>query len=62
MTLGSAFWIIMLISLIFGLWSNLPSGNPANPKSVFRPLGSMLLIFVLLTLLGWAQFGAPLHR
>lgn len=56
MTLALAFWILMLVWLVFGLWSNWPvSGNA-------KPAGGTLLLFILLALLGWAQFGAPLHR
>jgi hypothetical protein len=55
MTLGLAFWILMLIWLVFGLvvWS----GN-AGP---YGPVGSTLLLFMLFLLLGWHVFGAPLH-
>lgn len=57
MTLGLAFWVLMLLWLVFGFWSNWPStGSP------LKPLGGTLLLFILLALLGWAQFGAPLHK
>lgn len=53
MGLGVAYWILMLIWLIFYLWVNWP----INP----RPLGGTLLLFILLLLLGWRVFGPPLH-
>lgn len=55
MTLGLAFWVLMLVWLVFGLvvWS----GN-AGP---YVGLGSTLLIFILFLLLGWHTFGPPLH-
>lgn len=46
----------MLIWLVFGFWSNWPMTG-ANS----RPLGNTLLLFVLLVILGWQVFGAPIH-
>lgn len=57
MQLGTAFWTLMLLWLCFGLWSGWPAAGTAN----FRPLGSTLLLFILLGLLGWHAFGPPLH-
>ncbi len=55
MTLGLAFWILMLIWLVFGLaWHGGFMGT-------YGPWGSTLLLFVLLLLLGWKEFGAPIH-
>jgi hypothetical protein len=51
--MGLLFWILMLLWLLFGLW------NYHSPMS-YGPLGSNLLLFVLLLLLGWQAFGAPL--
>ena len=56
MTLGLAFWIIMLVWLVFGA------------LLLFGMVGttwagaSTLLLFVLFGLLGWQVFGAPLHK
>ena len=52
MGLGQAFWIIMLLWLVFGVWRDWPS-----PVAI----GGNVLIFVLFLLLGWAEFGAPLR-
>ncbi len=52
MSLGLAFWILMLIWLVFGVWWNWPN---------HAAVGGNLLIFVLLGLLGWHAFGAPIH-
>ena len=52
MPLGLAFWILMLIWLVFGVWYNWP-----NHVAV----GGNLLIFILFALLGWHAFGAPIH-
>lgn len=57
MSLGLAFWIGMFLWLLFGLWTNWPV-NSGNAK----PFGATILLFVLLALLGWAEFGAPLHK
>lgn len=53
MSLGLAFWVIMLVWLVFQLWTNWPN---------LRAGGGNLILFILLLILGWAQFGAPLHR
>ncbi len=52
MTFGLAYWILMLIWLVFGLWSNWP-----NQKMT----GGTILLFILLVLLGWKVFGPPIH-
>jgi hypothetical protein len=54
MTLGLAFWILMLIWLVFGFWQYRTTPNWPNA-------GGDLLLFILLLLLGWHAFGAPLH-
>lgn len=55
MSLSLAFWILMLIWLVFGLaWH-------FGALGVYGPWGGGLLLFVLLALLGWKVFGAPLH-
>ena len=52
MTLGLAFWILMLIWLVWGVYTTWP-----NPVSG----GGNLLLFLLLLILGWHAFGPPLH-
>lgn len=52
MTTGLAFWILMMVWLVFGFWS-----TGWNVKAS----GGSLLLFVLLALIGWKLFGAPLH-
>lgn len=55
MPLGLMFCILMLLWLVFGVYSRWPLTNG------FAPLGGDLLLFILLLLLGWHAFGAPLH-
>lgn len=57
MTRELCFWILMLLWLVFGIWSNWPASGDGRS---FRPLGGTVLLFVLLLLLGWQTFGAPL--
>lgn len=57
MTMAILFWVLMIIWLVFGLWSGYVPGQPYPVRS----WGGSLLIFVLLAILGWAQFGAPVH-
>jgi hypothetical protein len=55
MSFALIYWILMLVWLVFGLWSNWPVSGGV------RPLGNTLLLFILLVLLGWKVFGAPVH-
>lgn len=55
MSIGLVFWILYLIALVFGAWWNWPAGGN------FRPFGGTLLVFVLIGLIGWKLFGAPIH-
>lgn len=57
MAMGLMFWILMLLWLVFGLWSNWPAVSGGQ----WQPLGSSLLLFILLLLLGWHAFGAPIR-
>jgi hypothetical protein len=57
MTLGLAFWILMLIWLVFGVFVRV--GYVGGP---YAPWGDMVLWFILFVLLGWEVFGAPLHK
>lgn len=56
MTLGLAFWIVFLVWLVFGAWIKWP-----NIKAEGIKASGELLLFILLLLLGWAVFGAPIH-
>jgi hypothetical protein len=53
--LGLAFWILMLLSLIFGLAVAWPRQAP------YYLLGGSLIWWLLLLLLGWSVFGPPLR-
>lgn len=55
MSIGLAFWILMLIWLVFGLAWHWGALGP------YGPIGGTLLLFILLLLLGWKTFGPPLH-
>lgn len=56
MSLGLAFYIIMLIWFVFALAWNY--GWVAGPNG---PLGNSVLLFVLFLLLGWHAFGPPIR-
>jgi len=58
MTISLAYWILMLLWLIFGLWATWP----AAPGGNYHLVGGNLLLFVLMVMLGWKVFGAPLHE
>lgn len=53
---GILFWVLWLFCVIFGLWCYWPvSGGP------WYPLGGNLVVFILLGILGWNQFGPPIQ-
>ncbi len=49
----------MLILMIFSLISSKPAA--AGQPWPWRSLGVSVVIWILLTLLGWQVFGPPLH-
>lgn len=52
MNLATAYWILMLIWLVWGavnIWPNFRAGGPG------------LILFLLLLIIGWKSFGPPLH-
>jgi hypothetical protein len=59
MGMGLLFWILMLLWLVFGLYWNWPAGGGA--PAAYGPIGGNLLLFILLLLLGWHEFGSPIH-
>lgn len=53
MTLGTIFWMLVILWFLFGLYwqrTDLQTGN-------FGIMGGNLLLFILLFLLGWKVFG-----
>jgi hypothetical protein len=53
MTLGIAFWILMLLWLVLGPPWPFMAGWPAWPGHI--------ILFLLLLVLGWHAFGPPLR-
>lgn len=51
MSFALCYWILMLVWLVFGVWSN-----------GWKQSGGNALLFILLLLLGWTVFGSPLHK
>lgn len=54
MSLGLAFWVLMLLWLVLGLYIGYTGAS-------HFVLGGNLLLFILLLLLGWKVFGPPLQ-
>ena len=52
MTLGIAYWVIMLVWLVLGLWHT----------GVAWLTGPNVVLFLLLVILGVQVFGSPLHK
>jgi hypothetical protein len=61
MGFGLFYWILMILWLVFGMWSHWPSQVPGTPGPGYRPVGNVLLLFVLFFILGWKNFGPPVH-
>jgi hypothetical protein len=57
MTLGLAYWVLMLIWFVFGMLVHFHV-----VAGTYGVVGGTLLLFVLFVLLGWQVFGPPLHR
>lgn len=55
MSIALLFWILMIFWLVFGLYAG---PRPFN----WTVAGGSLLLFILLGILGWAVFGAAIHR
>ena len=56
MTKGLAFWVLMLVWLVFGiLW------HFALFTVTIGVLGGVVLLFILFALLGWQVFGPPIR-
>lgn len=55
MSIGLAFYILLLIWAVFGFasWRGVVGS--------YGYVGNTLLVFILFLLLGWRVFGAPLH-
>lgn len=56
MTLGLAYWVLMLIWVVFGALVH--TGYVVGPWAGVN----IILLFILFVLLGWQVFGAPLHK
>jgi hypothetical protein len=57
MPMGILFWILMILWLLFGFFWNRQEFSRGN----YGFFGGNLLLFVLLVLIGWQTFGAPLQ-
>ena len=51
------FWVLMILWLVFGLWSEYTAGQRYPFK---RGFGN-LLVFILLAIVGWQIFGTPVQ-
>lgn len=57
MTLGTFFWVAMIVVLLFNVLANWPSIKGGE----WRTSGSWALIYLLLFVLGWHAFGPPIR-
>jgi hypothetical protein len=63
MPIGILYWVIYVIAVLFSGWAYWPAAAPGAPAGApnFRPLGAVFVIFVLLFLIGWHDFGFVVH-
>ena len=54
MPLGILFWVVYVIAILFGLWSN----YEANQPLWFKRAGAYSILWLLVGILGWAVFGS----
>jgi hypothetical protein len=57
MSLGLAFYVLLLIWGVFGILSHI-----GFTPGIWGATTNAVLLFVLFLLLGWQTFGAPLHK
>lgn len=57
MSLSLLFWMLYILTILFGGWSYY---EPAQPLW-FRRAGAFLVVWVLIGILGWKVFGPALH-
>ncbi len=58
MPLGTLFWVIYVIAILFGAWSN----YEANQPLWFRRAGAYLILWLLVGMIGWEVFGSVVRR
>jgi hypothetical protein len=58
MPLGILFWVLYVVAIVFGLWS---SYDPAQPLW-YRHAGAYAVLWILVGILGWQDFGPVVHR
>lgn len=51
------FWLLYVITLVFGMWGM----NPWRPAQTWAPFGSWLILFILVGILGIGVFGSPIR-
>jgi hypothetical protein len=51
------FWLLWVITLLFGVWGM----NPWRPAGASWAVGSWLILFILIGILGLAEFGSPIR-
>lgn len=56
MSIGLLFWVLMVIWIVFWGWGRTAGGSP------YWPIYNGWLLFILLFLLGWHQFGFIIHN
>jgi len=57
MTLAILFWVLYIVGLVFGLYGEYV---PGQPYPLARGARSFL-VFILIAILGWGVFGAPVR-
>jgi hypothetical protein len=51
------FWLIYVITLLFGIWG----ANPWSPAPSWSTWGGWFILFILIGILGLHAFGSPIR-
>lgn len=57
MPLGILFWVVYVVAIVFGVWSNYEAGQPW-----FKRAGAYMVLWLLVGVLGWEVFGPVVRR
>ena len=55
------FWLLFVITLVFGIFVQGPWRGPSQPAYPWAPFGSWLILFILIGILGLSVYGSPIR-
>jgi len=55
------FWILWVLTLVFGIFVQNPWRPNNSPSYPWAPFGSWLILFILIGIVGWGVYGPPIR-